>query len=348
MLSFRYVPPLTPPEYDRLVREVSQSSRQLKPDQHVVSRVLLDQFAEPVGSKGERLISRLNRAYPRAKPTRRGPAGCGKFRHFVRYASDSSEAAWMTTETTLRKALDAADDGTFFDGPYHSSTVRSAVVLHLVRSIAALLVSDETWRDSRAWHVDQWMQHREHLFWMHREHFGWFPSSDQELRIMANELISGMAGQMDRGVYFRVTVVERFQRFSRMLASEPVTLRRPASGELLIGDVPALTLREGHPGTGPRDGLGLENCDELVLPLSPSLLAVLGAGHGYATMEAHEVDRYNAAQVRAAADYVYLRPGSGLEIFARNAVTPHWPNRVPDHLRQGHHPATVIHQPGVV
>ncbi|MFD0068753.1 hypothetical protein, partial [Streptomyces sp. NPDC127574] len=95
----------------------------------------------------------------------------------------------MTTETTLRKALDAADDGTFFDGPYHSSTVRSAVVLHLVRSIAALLVSDETWRDSRAWHVDQWMQHREHLFWMHREHFGWFPSSDQELRIMANELI---------------------------------------------------------------------------------------------------------------------------------------------------------------
>jgi hypothetical protein len=43
----------------------------LKPDQHVVSRVLLDQFAEPVGAKGERLVSSVNRAYTRRSvPTR--------------------------------------------------------------------------------------------------------------------------------------------------------------------------------------------------------------------------------------------------------------------------------------
>jgi hypothetical protein len=35
-----------------LVREASKASQQLKPDQHVVSRILLDQFTEPVGVTG--------------------------------------------------------------------------------------------------------------------------------------------------------------------------------------------------------------------------------------------------------------------------------------------------------
>jgi hypothetical protein len=346
VLSFRYVPPPTPAEYDRLVREASKASQQLKPDQHVVSRVLLDQFAEPVDVKGERLVSRLNRAYMKSKPTKRGPAGCGKFRHFVRYASDSSEAAWMATETRLGEALDAADDGTFFDQPQHSDTVREAIVLHLVRSIPALIVSDETWRHRHAAHIDLWMREgRNVLFWLHRARFGWSPTSDRELQAMAEDLISGVAAQMDRGIYFRVSVVERFRRFSRMLANEPVKLCRPTSGEFLISDVPALALRDDHVGTGAHDGLGLENCDELVLPLGPRLMAVLGAGHGYATIDANEVDRYNTAQVRAAADYIHMRPGSGLEIFARGAVTPEWPNRIPDHLRQGDLPATFLRQP---
>jgi hypothetical protein len=346
MLSVRYIPPPTPARYALLAREVSQNPQLLKADQHLVSRVLLDRFAEPVGPRGQRNLSILKRAYMHAGPTALGPAGCGKFRHFVRFASDSSEAAWMATETRMREALDAADNGTFFDRLRYSSTVRNAIVLHLVRSIPMLLVSDETWRNRHAAHTDQWMQHgRDALFWMHRARFGWSPSGEQELRFMAEDLISGVAAQMDSGLYFRVTVVERFQRFSRMLADEPVELRRPTSGELVIGDVPALALRYGHLGTGPNDGLGLMNCDELVLPLGPRLMAVLGAGRGYTTMGADDVDRFNAAQVRAAADYVYLRPGSGLETFARAAVTPQWPNRIPLHLRQGDLPAAFLSHP---
>ena len=40
-----------------------------------------------------------------------------------------------------------------------------------------------------------------------------------------------------------------------------------------------------------------------------------------------------------------MRPGSGLETVARNAVTRDWPNRIPDHLRQGDLPATFLRQP---
>ncbi|MFD5634812.1 hypothetical protein ACFWJM_11815 [Streptomyces sp. NPDC127077] len=109
--------------------------------------------------------------------------------------------------------------------------------------------------------------------------------------------------------------------------------------------MPAVALRDGHLGTGRRAGLGLENCDELVLPLGPRLMAVLGTGHGYSTMGADEVDHDNTAQVRAAAGYVYMRSDSGLESFARSAVAPHWPNRIPDYLRQTNLPAIFFRQP---
>ncbi|MGW1910512.1 hypothetical protein ACWCQS_07185 [Streptomyces sp. NPDC002076] len=145
------------------MREVSHESQQFKPDQHVVSRVLLDQFAEPIGSKGGCLIISLNRAYLHAKPTKRVPAGCGKFRHFVRYASGSSEAAWMATETNLREAFDAADNGTVFDQMQHSDTVRDAIVLHKVRSIPGLIVSDETWRHRHTAHIGQWPLQQGHM-----------------------------------------------------------------------------------------------------------------------------------------------------------------------------------------
>jgi hypothetical protein len=39
----------------------------------------------------------------------------------------------------------------------------------------------------------------------------------------------------------------------------------------------------------------LMRCEELILASGPKLLAVLGAGHGYAAIGRQDVDRYNAA-----------------------------------------------------
>lgn len=170
MINVRYLPPLTSAEYDKLVLELLRKPRELRPDQHVVSRVLLERFAEPVGAKGERKI---------------------------RY-----------------------------------------------------------------------------------------------------------------------------------------------DGELLISDVPVLALREGSLSTGPLESQGIANCDELVLPLGPELVAVLGSGRGYTTMDAATVRKLNAAQIRASADYVYMRPGSGLEDFVRTSTPNTHPNRIPPHLRQAKVPTT--------
>lgn len=318
----------------------------LRPDQHVVSRVVLDQFAEPLGAKGERKLRILNRNRIQSKPTQLGPAGCAKFRHYVRFASESSETHWGLTETRIPDALSAAEQGTFFANPRHAATIRDVMVLHLVRSIPALINSDRCWRQAHdVFITERLRQDRRLLSSLHRARFRRAPEGKEGLRFMAEDLIAPFAAQVDRGIYFRVSVVERFQRFQRMLADQPVQLRQPTEGELLISDAPMLALRNGDPSSGTLDGAGLATCDEAVLPLGPRLLAVLGAGDGYALMGQEEVDRFNAAQVRATADYIYMRPGSGLETFVRSAVTEHWPNRIPAHLRQWDVPATFARNP---
>ncbi|WP_223243609.1 DUF4238 domain-containing protein [Streptomyces sp. CBMA123] len=336
----RYLRPPTPAEYDRLVLKLLQEPRELRPDQHVVSRVLLERFAEAVGAKGERKVRYLNRSRPSAKPIDRGPAGCGKFTNFIRYASKASEQVWAETETLLHSAIDAAESGDFFRTSRHQDVVREAIILHTVRSIPMLIISEQTWREHHDRHITRWMtERREALVHLHRERFGWTPD-ESGLRVMAEDLIASLSAQMDRGIYFHATVVERFRRYKRMLAKQPVELRRLTDGELLISDVPVLALREGSLGTGPLENHGIENCDELVLPLSPRLLAVLGAGRGYSTMDAASVDRINAAQIRASADYVYMRPGSGLESFVRTSMPEVHPNRIPSDLRQTKVPTT--------
>lgn len=337
--NLTFIPPPTTERYQQLVNELAKQPPVLRPDQHVVSRVLLDQFAEPAGAKRQREVRILNRDRLSAKPTQLGPAGCGKFRHFVKFASQSSEEIWNQTETRLRSAVTAADKGTFYDEPCHVDAVRDAIVLHYVRSIPALVLHDETWRN---WHtalLELWMTRgRGALEGMYWQRFGWYAPDEEALRMMAEDLIRSAAGHMDRGIYFRVMLVERFGRFAEMLKNQPLEIRRATGGEALIGDVPVIAVRFGHPGTGPRDDSGLANCDELVMPIGPNLFAVLGAGMGYTEADSAEVERLNAAQVRASADYVYLRPSSGLEQFVRASATADRPNRIPPHLRQGKEP----------
>jgi hypothetical protein len=94
-------------------------------------------------------------------------------------------------------------------------------------------------------------------------------------------------------------------------------------------------MRHGHPETGLLDGPGLSNCDELILPLGPRLAAIMGTTNAYTDMDQAEVDRINSAEVRAAADCVYVQPSSGLEQFFKLATSSPRPNAIPAHLRQG-------------
>jgi hypothetical protein len=58
--------------------------------------------------------------------------------------------------------------------------------------------------------------------------------------------------------------------------------------------------------------VGIGNADEIVMPLTPRHVAVLGQGSESREATDDEVDHYNTLQVRIAYRHVYFRPGSGL------------------------------------
>lgn len=339
MKPFTYIPPPNSATYWQGVSKLAPEADILRPDQHVVSRVVLDRFAEPFGTKGERKVRIFSRDYPASKPSHRGPAGCGKFPNFVRFASRSVEEVWAQTETLLPGAMRAADSGTFYDEAQNSIIIRNAIVLHLVRSIPSMINSDNVWRSAHAAHIERLLAtRREELTVYHRERFKWTATNDEHLRNAAESFIAPASAQVDRGIFFRVSIEERYRRFCTMLLDQPVELRRSFGGDLVIGDAPLLMLRRGHPQTGLLDGPGLGNCDEVVLPLGPRIAAVLGTVDEYTDMDQEGIDRINAAQVRASADFVYARPSSGLDQFFRNAASGERPNAIPAHLRQGKAP----------
>lgn len=75
-------------------------------------------------------------------------------------------------------------------------------------------------------------------------------------------------------------------------------------------------MREGRGGLGFFDGVGVGNADEIVMPLTPHRVAVLGRESRDAAPS--EADRYNTLQVRIAQHHVHLRIGSNLASFVRS------------------------------
>jgi hypothetical protein len=122
--------------------EMIQGISQLMPDaarhvpgQHVVSQVILKQFAEPYGKKGEVLLAALDREHPTRKMTTGGPDRYCKVRDYVRFASGAAEELWHRTETRLHEPLEAIKQDSQLSNPAHATLVRDAIALHLVRSI---------------------------------------------------------------------------------------------------------------------------------------------------------------------------------------------------------------------
>ncbi|MFH9675107.1 DUF4238 domain-containing protein [Streptomyces sp. NPDC017405] len=80
----------------------------------------------------------------------------------------------------------------------------------------------------------------------------------------------------------------------------------PATGQFLIGDNPAVTIR--REGTETSFGMAFGDAHSLVLPVGPRHLLVLGPKNVMDTIPRDVIDELNAVQVYAADRYVYMHP----------------------------------------
>jgi hypothetical protein len=90
------------------------------------------------------------------------------------------------------------------------------------------------------------------------------------------------------------------------------------SGEFLIGDVPALTVRADRAEVGVLGGIALADAQSVFLPLGPRHVAALGQADRTIQLAPGQVAEANARQLSAAIDYVYLRPDSPLMSTVRS------------------------------
>ncbi len=307
----------SPAEMLQGIKQLASDAARHVPDQHVVSRVILRQFAEPYGKKREILLAALDREHSGRKMTTGGPNRYCKVEDYVRFASGAAEELWHRTETRLHEPLEAIKrDGQLSD-PAQSALIRDAIALHLVRSIPTRAYHQESWLKHRE-AARQWLRARPRLLQeIHVQRFGWWTSDPERLERAIDWFYGPLDALVGSDALFRYSLEERLERLRSGFQAFDLKILSTHRREFLIGDAPVLMLREGRGGLGIFDGVGVANADEIVLPLTPHHVAVLGQGSGAAEATDEEVERYNTLEVMIAYKDVCFRPTSRLDQFIR-------------------------------
>ena len=319
------LPPMPAPDvvWRRMHRLAAQATVAVH-TQHLVSGVLLGQFAAPIGQRGAPQVYSLNLEHPHARLIGRGLDTCGTapVKDFVRFESGSLEKVWAQVENTADAEFSAVRDGGALQ-PGHLDRLRDLIAIHHARSIQYYAVFEESLENANELARRYWRQYPEVLDAIAASRLG-LPAGEAGSRERAvQELHRPLTKQIEDGVLFRVLMEYRYRRTRHWLRGLGVEILTPSRGEFVVGDIPALTVRKGMPGAGVNAGIGYAHADAIILPIAPDfLLRVVDGPSRYAHADGEEVTELNTWQVRGAFSHVYLRPGSGLEEFIRSVDRP--------------------------
>ena len=122
------------------------------------------------------------------------------------------------------------------------------------------------------------------------------PAGPEALRIGAEAVQARLIRIHEQGGLFRLSVQRMFEKVCDRFDMRGVQILAPssASKEFLLGDVPAITLDRSTGAAGVRGGIAVDQADEIIMPLAPRLLVVLGHTTECRSIPDAEVDQYNA------------------------------------------------------
>lgn len=325
LLFVRSFPPLPDPGMiERRMRRLAAKATLAVRGQHLVSGVLLGQFAAAIGQLGAAQVYSLNLEYPYAKLKGRGLETCGKapVDDFVRFESGSLEQVWWQVENDLAATFAAVRSGKALETA-HIDRLRDLVALHHARSIQYYVAFEDNLQHASQEARRFWDRYPTALDAIAVSRLG-LPGGDTGSRELAfRELRKRMDKWIEDGALFRAMMESRYRRTRHWFRSLGVEILTPSVGEFIIGDIPALAVRKGIPGAGVSNGIGYAHADAIILPIAPDrLLRVFDGPSRYGKAESEEVNELNAWQVRGAYSHVFFRPGSGLEEFIRSVDRP--------------------------
>lgn len=132
-----------------------------------------------------------------------------------------------------------------------------------------------------------------------------------EARRLGAEAVCGRLIKLHKeGGLFRLSVQRLFEKVCDRFETRGIQILTPAgtAKEFLLGDLPAITVDRAAGTAGP--GVTIDEADEILMPLTPRILVVLGPSNGTRSIPDDEVDTYNALQARLARVYLVHRPAA--------------------------------------
>src|SRR5208282_3849895 len=149
---------------------------------------------------------------------------------------------------------------------------------------------------------------------------GPYAAGDQALSLFLDQAMQPSMDRAVSGQLFRVRVEALFGQARQWMSGLGLEILSSAAGEFLIGDVPALTIRHDRSQAGVLGGVALGDANTVIMPLGPRHLAALGRTNLAGELSPDQVASVNGRQIDSAIEYVYLRPGSGLERRVRSLI----------------------------
>ena len=290
---------------DELVHKAEEAVSTSRPRverQHVVSEGVLRCFVGSVPSIGKRLA---HFDLVAGQTTLEKAKDVGFVENFVPVDSQATENLWQTVETRLREAIKAVRNGTALDSPVHASTLRNAVALHYTRNPQTLTVHNQSFADALKRGIDG-LSETPLAVEAFQQAYG-LVAAGPEARRLGAEVIHGRLIKLhEEGGLFRLSVQRLFEKVCDRFETRGIQILTPGSRdkEFLLGNLPAITIDRTTGATG----VPVDDADEIVMPLTPRLLIVLGMSNGTRSILDDEVDSYNALQARLARDYLVYRP----------------------------------------
>ncbi|WP_046500808.1 DUF4238 domain-containing protein [Streptomyces odonnellii] len=290
--------------------------------QHLVSQVLLKQFtmAEP-DDRGPQ-VRPVDVRYPERSNKLKSTRACGWADTFVAYDSQSAEDLWNSVERRAPDAFEAVHAGTPFADPLHVEALRDLIVLHYVRSHRYRDVYTNAFETVRVRARSELVERfpeplRREALRQTRLHL----TDAGALDAFAERLVeqSEVTQDYGTGALFRTSIESMFNKVRAMASNWHLEVLTPESGQFLVGDNPAVSVRTD---TTPWSyNMAFGDAHSIILPITPRHLLALGRKNAVAAIPRALMDRINTVQILAADHYVYMHPRSTrLETFARETA----------------------------
>ncbi|MEU7810455.1 DUF4238 domain-containing protein [Micromonospora chalcea] len=301
--------PLNRSALARRVEELRAEASNNIEEQHVLSRVILKQFTDD-----RHLLHAVSVIDRNAMTLKKGPRGVGKVPNFVPQASRSAEELWGRTENLIPRVIKLCQQDRLHDDPAAVAVVRDIVALHYIRNRGLLTIHKRGYEQIRA-ELRRNARNMPGYEQGFRRQFRRALRDDEDHDAYFEVLARKTDSDFRSGLLFRASVERMFMRCRQWMVEKPVQLLHPEGGMFLIGDSPVISV--DHLGRlGPENGVAIGDAIQILMPLTPRTLIAFGPS-ATGVVPAEIVAELNTLQVRAAHEYVFVHPASGLEDFVR-------------------------------